>query len=85
MLTDEKFADRAKKFVLLKDTEGKFFTLDEYKALIEPTQTDKDGTTVYLYTTDPTAQYNYINAATERGYDVLVMDGQLDSPLHRTA
>ncbi|MEY8605264.1 molecular chaperone HtpG [Muribaculum intestinale] len=79
MLTDEKFADRAKKFVLLKDTEGKFFTLDEYKALIEPTQTDKDGTTVYLYTTDPTAQYNYINAATERGYDVLVMDGQLDS------
>ena len=52
MLTDEKFADRAKKFVLLKDTEGKFFTLDEYKALIEPTQTDKDGTTVYLYTTD---------------------------------
>ena len=57
MLTDEKFADRAKKFVLLKDTEGKFFTLDEYKALIEPTQTDKDETTVYLYTTDPTAQY----------------------------
>ena len=79
MLTDEKFADRAMKFVLLKDTEGKYFTLEEYKALIGPNQTDKDGTTVYLYTTDVTAQYNYINSATDRGYDVLVMDGQLDS------
>ncbi len=79
MLTDEKFADRAMKFVLLKDTEGKYFTLEEYKSLIGPNQTDKDGTTVYLYTTDATAQYNYINSATDRGYDVLVMDGQLDS------
>jgi molecular chaperone HtpG len=79
MLTDEKFADRAKKFVMIKDTEGKFYTLDEYKQLIEPAQVDKDGTTVYLYATDTTAQYNYIQAATERGYDVLVMDGQLDA------
>ncbi len=79
MLTDEKFRDAAKKFCLLKDTEGKYFTLEEYKTLIEPTQTDADKQIVYLYTTDPTAQYTYINAATEKGYDVLVMDGQLDT------
>ena len=79
MLTDEKFCDAAMKFVLLKDTTGKYYTLDEYKTLVEPTQTDKNGTLVYLYATDTTAQYNYIEAATDRGYDVLVMDGQLDS------
>lgn len=79
MLTDEKFAERAMKFVLVKDTDGKYYTLDEYKALIEAAQTDKDGNIVYLYTTDPVAQYNYINAATDKGYSVLVMDGQLDS------
>lgn len=79
MLTDEKFAERALKFVLVKDTDGKYYTLDEYKALIEAAQTDKDGNIVYLYTTDPVAQYNYINAATDKGYSVLVMDGQLDS------
>lgn len=79
MLTDEKFCDAAMKFDLLKDTEGKYFTLEEYKELIAPSQTDKDGNIVYLYATDPTAQYNYIKAATGRGYDVLVMDGQLDS------
>ncbi|MDE6494968.1 MAG: molecular chaperone HtpG [Duncaniella sp.] len=79
MLTDEKFCDSAMKFVLLKDTDNKHYTLEEYKTLIEPTQTDKDGNIVYLYTTDPTAQYNYIQAATEKGYNVLVLDGQLDS------
>lgn len=79
MLTDEKFCEAALKFVLVKDTDGKYFTLEEYRKLIEPAQTDKDGNVVYLYTTDPTAQYTYIEAAKERGYSVLVMDGQLDS------
>ncbi len=79
MLTDEKFRDAAMKFDLLRDTDGKYFTIDEYKELIAPTQTDKEGNIVFLYTTDPTAQYNYIKAATDRGYNVLVMDGQLDS------
>lgn len=79
MLTDEKFAERAMKFVLVKDTNNKYYTLEEYKTLIEANQTDKDGNIVYLYTTDPIAQYNYINAATDKGYSVLVMDGQLDS------
>ncbi|MCM1028091.1 MAG: molecular chaperone HtpG [Pseudoflavonifractor sp.] len=79
MLTDEKFFDAAKKFALVKDTEGRYFTLDEYRSLVEAAQTDKDGNVVYLYTTDPAAQYSYIKAATERGYDVMIMDGQLDS------
>jgi molecular chaperone HtpG len=80
MLTDEKFCDAAMKlkFVLLKDTEGKYYTLDEYKTLVESTQTDKDGNLVYIYATDATAQYNYIHAANEKGYNVLLMDGQLD-------
>ena len=79
MLTDDKFRDAAMKFALLKDTEGKYFTFEEYKTLIESSQTDAEGNVVYLYTTDRIAQYNYINAATDRGYSVLVMDGQLDS------
>lgn len=79
MLSDEKFRDAGKKFALLKDTEGKYFTLEEYKQLIEASQTDKDGNLIHLYTTDPVAQYTYINAATEKGYNVLLMDGQLDS------
>lgn len=78
MLTDEKFCDAAMKFVLLKDTEGKYYTLDEYKTLVESTQTDKDGNLVYIYATDATAQYNYIHAANEKGYNVLLMAGQLD-------
>ena len=78
MLTDEKFCEAAMKFALLKDTEGKYFTLEEYRTLIEASQTDKDGNVVYLYTTDPVAQYSYIKTATDRGYDVLLMDGQLD-------
>lgn len=79
MLTDDRFRDAAMKFVLLKDTEGRYFTLDEYKTLVEAAQTDKDGNIVCLYTTDPVAQFNYIKAATDRGYDVLLMDGQLDN------
>lgn len=79
MLTDEKFRDAAMKFCLLKDTEGKYYTFDEYKTLIEGSQTDSDKNIIYLYTTDPTAQYSYINDATAKGYNVLVMDGQLDS------
>ncbi|MCM1293885.1 MAG: molecular chaperone HtpG, partial [Bacteroides sp.] len=79
MLTDQKFCDAAMKFVLVKDVDGKYFTLDEYRTLIEPQQTDKDGTVIYLYATDKTAQYNYIRTAQERGYSVLEMDGQLDS------
>jgi molecular chaperone HtpG len=79
MLTDEKFRDRAMKFVLVKDTEGKYYTLEEYKTLIEAAQTNKEGNVVYLYATNPVAQYNYINAATDKGYNVLVMDSQFDS------
>lgn len=79
MLTDEKFRDAAMKFCLLKDTEGKYYTIDEYKTLIEATQTDKDGNLVFLYTTDPTEQYTFIKAANDKGYSVLLMDGQLDS------
>ncbi len=79
MLTDDKFRDAAMKFVLLKDSDNRYFTLDEYKTLIEAQQTDKNSNIVYLYATDPVAQFNYIKAATDRGYDVLLMDGQLDS------
>ncbi|MCC8038942.1 MAG: molecular chaperone HtpG [Bacteroidales bacterium] len=79
MLTDEKFCDAAMKFVLLKDTEGNYYTLDEYKTLVEANQTNKDGQTIYLYANDPVAQYNYIKDATDHGYSVLLMDGQLDS------
>ena len=79
MLTDDKFCDSAMKFALLPNTDNKKFTLDEYKQLIESNQTDKDGNLIYLYTTDKTAQYSYIKAATDKGYDVLVIDDQLGS------
>lgn len=79
MLTDQKFCDAAMKFALLKDTEGKYYTLEEYRTLIEGAQTDKEKDVVYIYTTDPVAQYTYIQAATAKGYNVLVFDGQLDS------
>ena len=78
MLTEDRFYDRASKFTLLKNTDGKYFTLDEYKTLIESTQTDKNGTLVYLYANDREDQYSFIDAAKEKGYDVLMMDGQLD-------
>lgn len=78
MLTDEKFFDRASKFTLFKDTEDKYFTFEEYKTLIKDNQTDKDGTLVYLYTTNKDEQYSYIQAAKDKGYSILVMNGQLD-------
>lgn len=78
MLTDEKFYERAIKFALLKDVDGKYFTMEEYKALIKDNQTDKDGTLVFLYTTNKDEQYSYIQAAKDKGYSVLIMDGQLD-------
>ncbi len=79
MLTDEKFCDAAMKFVLVKDTGNKYYTLDEYLTIVEAAQTDKDQNIIYLYATDPVAQYTYINAAMDKGYNVLLMDGQLDS------
>lgn len=79
MLTDEKFYDRAAKFSLLKNTEGKCFTFDDYKTLIEANQTDKEGNLVYLYSSNRDEQFTYIKAAQDKGYDVLLFDGQLDS------
>ncbi len=79
MLSDEKFYEKAIKFFLLQNTEGKFFTFDEYKKLTEANQTDKDKNLIYLYTTDSEGQYSFIEEAKEKGYDVLVMDGQLDA------
>ena len=80
MLSQEDFYDRAKDFALLKDVDGKYFTYDEYKALIKGEQTDKDGYTVYLYATNKEEQYSFIEAAKAKGYSVLLMDGQLDVP-----
>ncbi len=80
MLSDEKFCEQAMKFALVSDTEGQFFKLDDYKKLIEGNQTDKDSNLVYLYATDKEAQYSYIKAANDKGYNVLMMDGQLDIP-----
>ncbi|MDR1744100.1 MAG: molecular chaperone HtpG [Dysgonamonadaceae bacterium] len=79
MLTENKFYERALKFCLLKNVDGKFFTLDEYKTLIENEQKDKDGMLIYLYANDKDAQYSFIEAAKEKGYDVLLLNGQLDS------
>ena len=78
MLTDEKFYDRAIKFDLLKDVEDKYFTIEEYKTLVKDSQTDKDGNLIYLYTTNKDEQYSYIQTAKDKGYSVLVMNGQLD-------
>jgi molecular chaperone HtpG len=78
MISEEKFYDRAAKFALLKNTDGKYFTIEEYEKLIKSEQTDKDKQLVYLYTTDKDKQYSYIEAAKAKGYDVLVFDGQLD-------
>jgi len=79
MLTDEKFCDAAMKFVLLRDTEDRYFTLEEYRKLVESEQTDCNGDTVYLYASDVEAQYNYIHTAVDHGYNVLRLDGRLDS------
>jgi molecular chaperone HtpG len=78
MLTEERFYDRAAKFSLLKNMEDKYFTLEEYKRVIEGSQTDKHGTLVYLYANNKEEQYTFIDAAKGKGYDVLMMDGQLD-------
>ncbi|HOH95858.1 MAG TPA: molecular chaperone HtpG, partial [Candidatus Enterocola sp.] len=78
MLTDEKFSERAEKFNLFKNTEGKYFTAEEYKTLIESNQTDKDGNLIHLYTNDAEQQFSYIEAAKSKGYDVLLFDEQLD-------
>ncbi len=80
MLSQEDFYNRAKDFSLMKDTDGKYFTFDEYKTLIKDNQTDKDGNLVYLYANDATEQYSYIEAAKNKGYSVLLMDGELDTP-----
>ena len=81
MLTDEKFYDAAGKFFLLRDISDRYYTLEEYRTLVEATQTDKDGDVVYLYATDRTAQYSYSRGAEEKGYNVLLLDGQLDQHL----
>ena len=79
MLSDEKFCERAMKFCLLKNTDGKYFSIDEYRKAVETEQTDKDKKLVLLYATDVEAQYPYIESARNKGYDVLLMDCQLDS------
>ena len=79
MLSDEKFCERALKFALLKNTDSKFFSLEDYRKAIEPAQTDKDGNVVYLYATNAEEQYSYIEAAKNQGYDTLLMDCELDS------
>ena len=79
MLTDEKFAERAQEIYLFKNTDGKYFTFEEYDTLIKENQTDKDKNIVSLYATDATEQFSYIEKAKAKGYDVLLMDGQLDT------
>ncbi|MDD3078595.1 MAG: molecular chaperone HtpG [Paludibacter sp.] len=78
MLSDEKFYERAEKFALLKNVEDKYFTFDEYKTLVGENQKDKNGDLIYLYATNKDEQYSYIQQAQDKGYDVLIMDGQLD-------
>ena len=81
MLSQDDFYDRAKDFALLKDVDGKYFTFDEYKTLIKDNQTDKNGELVYLYATNKEDQYSYIKSAEDKGYSVLLLDGQLDVPM----
>ena len=81
MLTQDDFYDRAKDFALLKDVDGKYFTYEEYKTLIKGEQTDKDGMLVYLYANNKEEQYSYIETAKQKGYSVLLFDGQLDTPV----
>ena len=84
ILAEDGFYDRAKDFALMKDTDGKYFTFDEYKTLIEANQKDKNDQLVYLYATDKEEQYSYIKAAQDKGYSVLLLDGQLDVPTIQT-
>ena len=81
MLSEDAFYDKASKFALFKDTEGKFFTYDDYATLVKGNQTDKNGDVVYLYSNNKDDQYSYIEAAKNKGYSVLLMDGQLDVAL----
>ena len=81
LLSEQDYYDKAKNYFLFKDTDGKYFTLEEYNTLVKENQTNKDGQVVYLYANDPEAQYTYIQAAKDKGYNVLLMDGQLDTPL----
>jgi molecular chaperone HtpG len=81
MLTEEKFYEKAEKFALFKNIEGKAFTFEEYKDFIKENQTDKNGDLIYLYTTNKNEQYSYIQHAKDKGYDVLLLDGQLDTHL----
>ncbi len=81
MITDEKFFEKISKITLYKNTAGKYFTLEEYDKIIKENQTDKDKSLVHLYTTDPVTQHTYVAKAAEKGYDVLVLDGQLDTHL----
>ena len=81
MLSQDDFYDRAKDFALLKDVDGKYFTYEEYKTLIKGEQTDKDGMLVYLYANNKEEQYSYIETAKQKGYSVLLFDGQLDTPV----
>ncbi len=84
ILSEDGFYDRAKDFALMKDVDGKFFTFEEYKTLIEANQKDKNDQLVYLYATDKEEQYSYIKAAQDKGYSVLLLDGQLDVPTIQT-
>jgi molecular chaperone HtpG len=81
MLTEEKFYEKAEKFFLFKNTDGKYFTMEEYETLIKPEQTDKDNNLVYLYTSHPEDQFSFVQAAKNKGYDVLVMNNVLATPL----
>ena len=78
MLTQEDFYDKAQKFALFTDINDKHYTFEEYQTLIKDNQTDKDGNLIYLYANNKDEQYSYIEAATNKGYNVLLMDGQLD-------
>ena len=81
MLTQEDFYEKASKFALFKDTDNKYYTFEEYQTLIKDSQTDKDGNLIYLYTNNADEQYTYIDAAKNKGYNVLLLDGQLDVPM----
>ncbi len=84
MITEEKFFEKVSKFALYKNTSGKYFTLEEYDKIIKENQTDRNKALIHLYTTDPVAQHTYISKAQEKGYDVIVLDGQLDTHLINT-
>ncbi len=81
MLSQPDYYDKAKSYALLKDTEGKYFTYEEYRDLVKAEQTDKDGNVIYLYAQNRDAQYSYIKAAQDKGYNVLLMDGELDAAM----